>query len=419
MARRAPNHAGWVSDTPDKTGRYRGHITLDGVRHERRDRDRAAVVAQIAALARQAAEGRAPPKRDPTLLEWLTEWIDRRNTNGRLRDSTLVSAYEPLVRLHIAPRLGKVRLSKLTTDQLERLYTELLTKRRQVARKDGAVAPAPPLSAQTVLNVHRLLHAALKAAERRGLVLRNPAALAEPPVVRREAARELDPFTVAAVLRAAAGHQDEALIWLAIGTGLRQGELFRLRWSDVDIPNGRLTVRERVRRIPGVGFDVAPPKSAAGIRTIVLPGIVLAALRAHRERQPTLPRRRGRGGAFVPDLVFANGAGGYVEQQNWLVRVWRPLLRRAGVDETIPFRELTRKAQASMLVHMGIDAEALRRRMGHADASVTFRHYTLAVTGGDAQVATSYDRALRALLTLQPGEPPPDLGGSGANKTAG
>lgn len=379
--RRRDRGLGAYGKKPRADGRWQGYVTLaSGRRRYVVERTEAAMKAGVDALVRQQAEGRDPPTRDLTLGAFLYDWITRRRAGTlgakALRPSTAIR-YEILVRVNIAPEIGRVGLRRLRPDDVDRLLDAL--RRRGVG-------------ARTILHAYRLLHVALKHAERRGYVVRNPCDLVDPPQVAPTAPRELDERDIARVLKAAGGHRDEAVLWVAISTGVRRGELFALRWPDLDLDAGRVDVREQVQRLPGVGQVRSEPKSRAGVRTLALTRVAVTALRAHRKRQV----ESGRPNPL--DLVFPSRTGTHVEPQNWNRDVWRPWLKAAKLPPSTKLRDLTRKAHSSLLVSLGVDPETLRRRMGHARADVTFQHYVQSLASSDEAAAEALDRALRKLV---------------------
>jgi integrase len=141
------------------------------------------------------------------------------------------------------------------------------------------------LSTAAVVKVHTVLHGALRQAVKLGLVGRNLTEAVEPPRPVETEKRALTPEQIKALLAAAAGDRLEALYWMATGTGLRQGELFALRWSDVDLEAGTLQVQRKVCRVGKLGLQEGQPKSRKGRRGTTLPAIVAAALRRYLDRQ--------------------------------------------------------------------------------------------------------------------------------------
>jgi integrase len=171
--------------------------------------------------------------------------------------------------------LNDVQLSKLTLQRVQQFFNEKLT-----------AGNSPAL----VRYLRVVLRTALAEAVKGDLVWRNVAALATPPKMEK---REIVPFTpdqAGRFLKAAMGHRLEALFTSALAIGLRSGECSALQWSDVDINQGKVTVRHSLQRIKEPGekkgrLAMLPPKSEESRRTIELPASCAAGLRAHRERQ--------------------------------------------------------------------------------------------------------------------------------------
>jgi integrase len=376
-AERRKKGTGSIANKPRADGLWPGSVTLPNGKPKRLyGRTRAELEQKVADELRKIAEGRPAPRRDATLTSFLTDWVKRRRRTKRGLAPSTVAAYEQYIRLHIDPYLGSRRVSTITPRDLERLYDDL--------REKG-------LSESTIHRVHSFLHVALKDAERRGEVLRNPCDLIDPPADSPRPRRSLAVDDVVKYLKAASGDPDEALYVLAAETGLRQSELFALRRSDLDLDDATMAVPEKVRRVTGKGMVRSAPKTDAGDRTMALGGWAVAALRAHLARQDAAGRPNPL------DLVFPSRAGTHVEPQNWYRRTWRPFLKRAGIDEATHFRALTRKVHASVAVAENVDPATLRGRMGHTDAKTTLDHYALAITDADRKAAQKIDRALRRL----------------------
>jgi integrase len=182
-----------------------------------------------------------------TVEKYMDRWLE--SIRGNVRPGTY-KPYEAIVRLHIKPTLGTVKLDKLSAMQLEKLYRQKL---------DSGLSP------RRVRYIHVTVRKALKDAVRLQLLARNVADAAIPP---RQFKSEIDPLTqdqMRSLLEATKGDRLEALYVLAITTGMRQGELIGLQWKDVDLDGGTLRVNRSVYE--GV---VSPPKTNAGRRTIRL-----------------------------------------------------------------------------------------------------------------------------------------------------
>jgi integrase len=132
--------------------------------------------------------------------------------------------------------------------------------------------------------VHAVIHQALKQALRWGLVPRNVSEAVDPTKAQRKEIRPLTPQQVRTLLNTARGDRLEALYALAITTGLRQGELFGLKWENVDLEAGRLSVRQTLTTPKG-GRSLGPPKRSKSRRSVKLTTGAVMALTAHREHQ--------------------------------------------------------------------------------------------------------------------------------------
>ncbi len=158
--------------------------------------------------------------------EYLERWLAD-SVRDTVRPTTF-ERYEQMVRLHIRPVLGRLKLKNLTPAHVRGLYREKL---------DAGLSP------RTVQYVHVTLHKALKQAVMDGLIPRNATEVVKPPQVRREEMQPLSPEQVKVLLQATRDDRFEALYVLAVTTGLRQGELLGLKWDDVDLETGMLRVR--------------------------------------------------------------------------------------------------------------------------------------------------------------------------------
>jgi integrase len=149
------------------------------------------------------------------------------------------------LRLHVLPLLGNVPLQRLTPEDLDGFYGQLLSG----GRRDGRGG----LSHKTVRYIHGILHKALADAQRKGSVIRNVAALADAPKLSASKKREMRVWTAAELrgfLEGIAGERLHPALFLAAHTGMRRGEVLGLRWEDVDLEAGRLSVRQAIIRSP-------------------------------------------------------------------------------------------------------------------------------------------------------------------------
>ena len=203
-----------------------------------------------------------------TLATYAAHWLDD-VVRPRLKPATFTS-YRETLRLHILPTLGHVKVQALRPEQVRVL----------LARKSAA-----GLSTRSVQIVHGTLRAMLAEAVREELITRNPAAIVRPPSLTHEEVKPWSPEEASQFLRATADHRLYALFAVGVAVGLRKGELLALQWSDVDLDEGLVHVRQNVQRLPELGLVYGRPKTARSRRTIPLPARSVKVLRAHRARQ--------------------------------------------------------------------------------------------------------------------------------------
>src|SRR5215204_835717 len=161
-----------------------------------------------------------------TLGNYLDRWI-----NDSVRDTVRQRTwerYEQIVRVHIKPALGKVKLKNITPTHARALYREKL---------DTGLAP------RTVNYIHTTLSKALKDAVADGLITRNPASSVKAPRPQKIELRPLSSEQAKVFLEAVRGDRFEAAFVVALHCGLRAGEILGLKWSDVDLDAGTLQVR--------------------------------------------------------------------------------------------------------------------------------------------------------------------------------
>src|SRR5215208_3239156 len=307
-----------------------------------------------------------------TVEEYLARLLSN-SVRDTVRQRTY-ERYESIVRVHLAPAIGKVKLKALTPDHVRGLYRKKL---------DGGLAP------RTVLHIHRTLSKALKQATDDGLIPRNAAAPVKPPRPSREEIRPLNREQVQALFEAAREDRLEALYVVAVTAGLRRGELQGLKWEDLDLEGGTLQVRRTLSEPKG-GYIFESPKSGKG-RNIRLTQRATAALTRHRKRQ--LEERIRLGTRWQDhDLVFPSGTGTPVSGGN-LNRAFKTLLKRAGLPHSFRFHDL-RHTCATLLLRQGVNPKFVQELLGHRDVSLTLNTYSHVLPDMGDVAASAMDEAL-------------------------
>jgi integrase len=280
----------WIVDYSDQ----------DGERHIRtfeRKKDADAYHATVSVDVRAGTH--TAPSKSITVAEAAEGWIKRVEADGRER--TTVRQYRQHAALHIAPRIGGIKLAHLTPARIEAFRDDLLAHlSRPLARK-----------------VLTSLRSLLKAAKHAHVVADVSIGRGKRGERKLEVGRDIPtPAEIKRLIEAAKDNRQRALLLTAALTGLRASELRGLRWTDVDLRAGELHVRQRADRYCKIGA----PKSELSKRAIPLAPDVLTVLKEWRLACP-----KGEAG-----LVFPTGTG-QIEHHANMLRGLAPVMAAAGV----------------------------------------------------------------------------------------
>lgn len=397
MSRRARGEGSLYQRASD--GRWVGALTLDDGRRrvvygstQREARARLRELERSVEDGLPVRAGRALTVGQYLEQQWVAVTLPARVRSGRLKPSTFDS-YRDVVERHIVPQLGREPLAKLTPAKV----------RAWVAAKQSQPgARGRPLSARSVAYYHAVLRKALADAVRDELVARNVAALVEPPVVRREPVQPLTLDEARSLLDAASTDRLRVLWLTMLSLGLRRGEALALRWSDLDLDAGTVTIRRSLQRLRGdrdarTGrrrgqlVELAP-KTDRSAATLAMPDALVAALRDHRKAQAA---ERLAAVAWVePDLVFTTSVGTPLEPRN-VNRAWEALCGRAGVRQ-LRLHDL-RHSAASFMLSAGVDLKTIQTTLRHTRLSTTADVYAHVLDDVKRHAAERMDGVLRDL----------------------
>jgi integrase len=274
--------------------------------------------------------------------------------------------------LRIKRGIGRSKLQALTPLDVETFY----------ARLAEAGIKGKPLSPKSIRNTHVVLRKALADAERLGLVPRNAAAVAKPPVARRQPRRTWSSEEVKEFFAAVAGERMFAAYVLLATTGMRRGEVLGLRWPDLDLDAGELAV---VHTITTTGYTpvVSTPKTNRSRRVVYLDDQTVRVLREHRRRQREERLAAGPAWENGMDLVFRDELGRPIHP-DWFTREFARQVRLSGLPE-IRLHDL-RHTYATLALKAGVHPKIVSERLGHATVGVTLDLYSH-VTPGIARSA--------------------------------
>ena len=355
-------------------GRYSGFITLEnGKRKYFYGKAEKEVLKKVRQAIYERDQGMLATGPEQTVRQWLEYWLEKVH-KSHIRVSTY-EEYAAIIRKHIVPVVGHLRLQKLTLQHVHSLYAQKL--------EEG-------LSPARVKTIHAVLHSALKYAVRANLVARNVSDMVDLPSIEKHEMQPLEPEQAQLLLEKVGEHRLGALLTVALATGMRQGELLALRWQDVDLKLGELQVRRSVRYRGRRGLLESKPKTESGVRRVALPGFVVEVLKQHRASQ--LETRLHAGASWVErDLVFCRPDGNFIKAPTLRYQFFR-LLEKAGLPR-MRFHDL-RHTAATLLLSMGVDMKVIQSILGHSDITTTANIYTRVLPSIQQKAMEKMDRLL-------------------------
>jgi integrase len=387
-------------------GRWAGAITVGFNREGDQQRryvsgdTRREVLEKLDELRRQRDSGHlVATTRGMTVKDYFDEWavgtIAHQVAIGELREST-ADNYLDLAARMIVPYLGRHRLDELKPVHLR----EWLATLRGTTNARGR-----PFSSRTVQLAHAILRRALNDALRDELVTRNVALLVKAGRVTSAEIEPLRPEELRLLLAEAPNDRLHALWLLLISLGLRRGEALGLHWEDIDFDAKTLAVRRSLqRRRTGEltpsgrrrGYLVeVETKTAASVRTVALPDVLVEALLEHHDRQDA--ERRDALVWVNPSLVFTTHLGTCPDPRN-VYGFWHALCDRAGVRRCRPHD--LRHTAASVLLMQGADMRTVMEVLGHSRMATTSDLYTHVLAEVKADAATRMDAFLRQISSV-------------------
>lgn len=356
--KRRSNNEGTLFQRGD--GRWTARITLPNGKPKSwvRKTEREAR-AELKRALLELEKGIAPADGRITVTAFLGRWLEAVQASVRPR------TYESYaLNVHrLSPLLGKFKLTALAPPDVQRAYGELL-----------AGAPnRPPLSKRSVQQAGTVLHTALEAAVKWGMVGRNVTDAVSPPRPERRQMKTLSADQLDALFRATAGDRHHAL-WVLLGTtGMRVGEALGTGWESVDLTARTLKVQRALQRQRHKGLVLVEPKSASSRRTVHLPTVAVEALRAHKTLQMRERMAAGPGWDGQDDLVFTTAKGGPLDPA-WVNYQLHRALNRAELPR-IRVHDL-RHTAATLLLAGGKHPKTVADLLGHSTISLTLNTYS-------------------------------------------
>jgi integrase len=372
---RSPGHWAIIIDIPDPlTGkRRRKWHSFKGTKRQ------AQIESARLISAVQGGSYLEPTK--TTLAAFLARWLDHVKSQVSPKSH---ERYSGIVNQNIVPAIGSVAVTKLKPAQISAAYSNALAS----GRRDGTGG----LSPRTVGHMHRVLKQALGQAVRWELLTRNPADAVDPPMVDWAPMQTYDLPQTAELIDAVRGTPMFIPALLAVLCGLRRGEICALRWRNVDLITGQLSVVESLEQTKA-GLRFKSPKSGKG-RTVALSATMIDALQSHRLDRAQDMLKLGAP-LSADDLVLAH-ADGSVFQPIYVSQHWARTIRKTRLAH-LRFHDL-RHAHATHLLANGVHPKVASERLGHSKVGITLDLYSHVIPGMQEDAAATVDQALKVAI---------------------
>lgn len=316
---------------------------------------------------------------DYTVAEWLRTWFAL-YAKPNIRPTTARS-YQGNIELHIIPRIGSIKLNKLTGRDIQKLYKDLMENGRL---RKAQKSKQPGLSSTTVRGIHMMLHNALDRAVKERLILRNPTEDCIIPKIQKREMKILHPEDMKAYLEAAEKRGLLPMFYLELVSGIRKGEMVALRWEDLDAEHRTISVSKQALSGLGKELVVNRPKTENSIRRISIPQEAVDLLVQEHEKHPESP------------YLFPSPLTGGMYHPDSVVNLHKKILKDAGLEH-IRFHDL-RHTFATTALQNGVDVKTVSSMLGHYDAGFTLCTYTHATRQMQEQAAEKMGNFMKQVL---------------------
>jgi integrase len=368
-------------------GKWRAQVSIEGKRLSYTHASKSECQAWIRKMTRQVEDGLTLKSTRMTFGEYFAIWI--RTARQTLRPTTQC-LYQRTADKYILPRFGHQTLKEMTPHLVELYLTEL--------QENG-------IGDRTCQMVYALLHVVFASALRKDIIGRNPLDSVKKPKVRNpKSITILQPEQIHHLVISLKDHPNKALYFLAITTGLREGEILGLRWEDIDWNRSWIYVRRQVQRIDGQGVIFTTPKTRMGVRTLSIGPNTLDMLRKHRFAQSTIKEVAGTLWHEM-DLVFPSNRGTPRDPHN-LLKEFRSILDKAGLPR-MRFHDLRHTSITLVLNDLNAPVREAQHRAGHASPTTTLNVYCgSTTTKTDEDIAQKLDELITPIeVELHPNAP--------------
>lgn len=313
-------------------------------------------------------KGLIPSNDKITLSNWFYNWL----FNYRIHDlkPSSFERYEGLYRNYIEySSLGKIKLIDLRTIHIQEYYNNLITEENKTS--------------STIKTINKCLKSCLNQALKEGYISKNYCTLITLPKASQSIQKPINVFTLKeqeTFMRECLEHKNGTIYILALGTGLRLGELLALKWIDINFKDKYISVNKSIKSTYSIDsnsnrkFEVIEqtPKTKNSIRTVPLTNSILELLQRYR-KEKIIERDSNIDIYFDNNLVFCTPTGNYLNESN-VRKTFKRILNRCDLKE-IRFHDL-RHTFATRLFENDVPPKTVQTLLGHSDIATTLNIYT-------------------------------------------
>lgn len=280
------------------------------------------------------------------------------------------------------PAIGKIPLTQLRPEHLQRLYSDKQTSGRKYG--NGG------LGNRSIRYIHQTIHRALKSAVKLGMITRNVADAVDVPKITRREMKFMTEPDIHIFLEFARNTEYYYLFYLALLSGMRRSELLGLKWGDTDLDLGHLSVIRTLHRIGGK-IIIWQPRTAKGKRLIALSPSTCLILKGYKIEREKLYSSLGKA-LSDEDYVFAHHDGQSLHP-NSVTYAWHKVAQKIGL-EGVRFHD-ARHSHASLLLKQDVHPAIVAQRLGHASVQITLDIYSHILPGLQEATAKRLDDLIK------------------------
>ncbi|MBE6083563.1 MAG: site-specific integrase [Tissierellaceae bacterium] len=308
-------------------------------------------------------------KENITVKEWFHIWFNEYAINS-IKQSTRVT-YESYIKNHINPRFGSMKLSAVRSDMIQSFYNEKLAGGN--LRREGGMKP------KTIKNIHNMLHKAFEQAVNNDIIIKNPVKNTSLPKIEKKSIEILTVEQQKKLLKAVVDERLGIGIFLALGTGMRIGEITGLQWKDIDFEKEIINVKYTFNRLKDYGPNprnktelvLGSAKTKGSVRSIPISPELMTRIEIY---QNMVESEKEFFGAEYSDRGFfiCNETGNPIEPR-YYQKYFKELLEKLELPE-MGFHSL-RHTFATRAIEMNIPIKVVSDILGHSSITITMDLY--------------------------------------------